>query len=104
MCSCTCPVHTNFYYRECNTLCLVFHFYNFVKKILICRILAFRLASSDETRLADSFQSFTNTLNDMCFSCMEQLIAVEVKCLSTLKQSGVPLQDTYNYLVRLVGT
>lgn len=65
-------------------------------------IIAFRLSSSNDNRLADSFQSFTNTLNDMCFSCMEHWTTIETKQLSILKQGEVALQDFYSYFVRLI--
>lgn len=69
---------------------------------LNCRIVAFRLSSSNENRLADSSQSLTNTLNDMCFSCMEKLTAAEAKQLSNLKEDGILLPNFYSFFVRQV--
>lgn len=65
------------------------------------RIVAFRLSSSNDNRLADSLQSFTNILNDMCFSCMEQLTEAEAKQLSNSKDE-IPLPNFYSFLVRQV--
>eukprot|EP00731_Ephydatia_muelleri_P012107 Em0006g1001a len=65
-------------------------------------IVAFRLSSSNENRLADSSQSLTNTLNDMCFSCMEKLTAAEAKQLSNLKEDGILLPNFYSFFVRQI--